>query len=282
MAERRTGGEDGARDRPEGAAVRKEALRSLCEHHLAQMEGARLHQCLGAKTRVRMSVAGALRSMTPRAGTGGGDGIGHYGVAAPLALSPALAQVRNPLEVITGVWSSPLLHLALAALGAMVVVFWAALAYWAYKDAARRKYAPLFASALCLLLPFAGVVLYVLLRPPEYALDYEERQLELAVLERELAGGSTQCQTCSASVATTHLYCPHCGSALKRACAECGSALEDGYAYCPACGASGVSQASAAAVSGGRRSAAADGQPQVREQARAAPSSAENGRGRRQ
>lgn len=246
-------------------------------------------------TQQRVSAGGGARSGTRRGGAGEGGGNRHYGVAGAAALFPALAQARNPLEVITGVVSSPLVHLVLAVLGAVVVAFWVALAYWAYKDAARRQYAPLFSAVLCLLVPFAGVLLYVILRPPEYALDYEERQLELAVLERELAGGSEQCRTCAETVEAAHLYCPHCGSALKDACGECGCALEDGYAYCPACGRASHRSRTAAprrrdpggpaaeAQQGGRAATGAAGGQTVETGGREhpAPSPARNGTSRR-
>jgi hypothetical protein len=52
-----------------------------------------------------------------------------------------------------------------------LVIFWAASAYWVYKDARRRVEDPwllAMAVALGIFPPFLGPLLYMFFRPPEY------------------------------------------------------------------------------------------------------------------
>src|SRR5919204_232503 len=70
-----------------------------------------------------------------------------------------------------------------------VVMFWAATAYWVYKDARRRIEDPWLVGMATLLgavVPFVGPLIYMLFRPPEYLEDVRERELEIKATERTL------------------------------------------------------------------------------------------------
>ena len=71
------------------------------------------------------------------------------------------------------------------------VVLWLALAYWTFADAGRRGTVRFFWGAVALLVPFLGTLIYLIVRPPEYLLDSRERELKVAVLEREPGSRST-------------------------------------------------------------------------------------------
>src|SRR5438270_633942 len=67
-----------------------------------------------------------------------------------------------------------------------VVIFWAATAYWVYKDARRRIEDPwlvVMATLLGAVVPFIGPLVYMLFRPPEYLQDVRERELEIKAME---------------------------------------------------------------------------------------------------
>jgi hypothetical protein len=119
-----------------------------------------------------------------------------------------------------------------------VVVFWAATAYWVYKDARRRVEDPwmvAMAAVLGIVPPFLGPIIYMFFRPPEYLEDVRERELEIRAMEERLAKRDLHCPVCRAAVDSTFLVCPVCTTRLKQACAKCSSPLEALWQICPYC-----------------------------------------------
>lgn len=120
----------------------------------------------------------------------------------------------------------------------LVVVFWAATAYWVYKDARRRIEDPwliAMATLLGALPPFLGPLIYMLFRPPEYLDDVRERELEILAIEEQLSDRDLRCPVCRGAVDSSFLVCPVCTTRLKQACEECGSPLEPIWQVCPYC-----------------------------------------------
>ena len=118
-----------------------------------------------------------------------------------------------------------------------LVVFWAASAFWVYKDARRRIEDPwllAMAVALGIFPPFVGPLLYMFFRPPEYLDDVRERELEIKAMEDNL-GTSERCPVCRAVVEPTFLACPVCTTKLKEACRRCKAPLEPLWQMCPYC-----------------------------------------------
>ena len=118
------------------------------------------------------------------------------------------------------------------------LVFWAATAYWVYKDARRRIEDPWLvgmATLLGAIPPFLGPLIYMLFRPPEYLEDVRERELEMAAIEDQLAERDLRCPVCRGAVDASFLVCPVCTTRLKQACEECGSPLEPIWQVCPYC-----------------------------------------------
>ena len=119
-----------------------------------------------------------------------------------------------------------------------VAVFWAATAYWVYKDARRRIDDPwmvAMATILGLVPPFIGPIVYMLFRPPEYLEDVRERELEIKAMEDRLARRDLYCPVCRAEVGADFLVCPVCTTKLKQACASCKAPLEALWQVCPYC-----------------------------------------------
>ena len=120
------------------------------------------------------------------------------------------------------------------------LVFWAATAYWVYKDARRRIEDPwlvAMATLLGAIPPFLGPLIYMLFRPPEYLEDVRERELEILAIEEQLAERDLRCPVCKGTIDPSYLVCPVCTTRLKQACAECGSPLEPIWSVCPYCAA---------------------------------------------
>ncbi len=118
-----------------------------------------------------------------------------------------------------------------------LAIFWLSLAYWVYKDARRRvEDSFLVWMAVVLgLIPFAGPLVYMLFRPPEYLEDVRERELEIKAMEERFARRDLHCPVCRAEVGPDYLVCPVCTTKLKQACVTCKAPLEALWQICPYC-----------------------------------------------
>ena len=92
--------------------------------------------------------------------------------------------------------------------GALVVLvlLWLATAYWTFKDARRRIEDPWLiglATAIGLVPPFLGPIIYMFFRPPEYLQDARERELEIKAMEERIAQLDQRCPVCRARVHTS-------------------------------------------------------------------------------
>ena len=61
------------------------------------------------------------------------------------------------------------------------------------------------------------------------------RELELAVLERELRQRVNLCPSCRSVVEKEYLLCPECAWDLKKPCENCQKPLHLGWSTCPYC-----------------------------------------------
>ncbi len=118
-----------------------------------------------------------------------------------------------------------------------ILVFWAASAYWIYKDARRRiEDNVLVATATSLgIVPILGPLIYMLFRPPEYLEDVRERELEIRAMEERLSLRDLHCPVCRAEVDGSFLVCPVCTTRLKQSCTNCSQPLEALWQVCPYC-----------------------------------------------
>ena len=122
--------------------------------------------------------------------------------------------------------------------GFFVVVFWLATAFWVFKDARRRIDDPWMvatATAVGLVPPFIGPLVYCLFRPPEYLEDVRERELEIRAMEQRLSRRDLHCPVCRAEVDQSFLVCPVCTTRLRQACRNCKQPLEALWQVCPYC-----------------------------------------------
>jgi hypothetical protein len=137
-----------------------------------------------------------------------------------------------------GVESSGL-NLAIDLLILFVVVLYLALVYWTYADARRRVYDPMLigcATVAAFLFPFVGVIIYTVLRPPEYLEDVRERELETQAAEARLRQlNQALCPYCDYRVERDFIRCPSCLRKLKERCVSCSRPLEQTWTICPYC-----------------------------------------------
>ena len=97
-----------------------------------------------------------------------------------------LQQDPDPFQVATNFLESPILRISGQLVALLFIVLWVALVYWTYTDASRRGAMSVLWGFVAVLFPYVGTLVYLIVRPPEYLEESRERELELAVLEREL------------------------------------------------------------------------------------------------
>ncbi len=130
------------------------------------------------------------------------------------------------------------LNLAVNMLILFLVVIYLALVYWTYTDAIRRIEDPMLVicATVASLFPFAGTILYVIVRPPEYLDDIRERELEMQAAEARLHELNYMlCPHCDYEVEKDFLRCPSCTRKLRDRCASCAKPLDPTWKLCPYC-----------------------------------------------
>ncbi len=161
------------------------------------------------------------------------------------------------------------LSLAIDLLILFAVVVYLALIYWTYADARRRIADPMLVgcATAASLFPFAGTIVYMILRPPEYLEDVRERELDLQAAEARLHELDwSLCPHCDYRVERDFVRCPSCLRKLKERCASCSRPLDRSWTICPYCEAE-VTSAKPAASRRARREREGAPEPPARSRA---------------
>jgi hypothetical protein len=142
-----------------------------------------------------------------------------------------------PLIAIFGIENDGV-NLAINLLILFLVVVYLALIAYTYLDARRRLEDPVLVgcATVASLFPFLGVIVYSILRPPEFLEDRRERELEIRASElrvRQLEENS--CPNCEHPVERTYLRCPNCRARIKDPCESCGKPVDPRWSLCPYC-----------------------------------------------
>lgn len=117
----------------------------------------------------------------------------------------------------------------------LLILLWLSFIYWTYRDAKLRNTSPFFWAFIVFIFNFLGLILYLILRPPEYIDDIVERDLEIKRIESLLNSKQSICPACSGEVKEEYLICPYCRKKLKNSCVECGKSLNLDWKVCPYC-----------------------------------------------
>ncbi len=130
-----------------------------------------------------------------------------------------------------------MLQLALNLTLFTAAVFWLGVACWVYRDARRRSRDGRLIGAATLLglVPVAGPIGYLLIRPAETRAEAKASRLEHEALESWLRREPPHCPTCLAGVEPAYLVCPVCTTRLKEPCAGCAAPLAPTWLVCPFC-----------------------------------------------
>jgi Double zinc ribbon len=143
----------------------------------------------------------------------------------------------NPFQPILDFFDSGAFKATVRLFLFLLAALYLALIFWTFKDAKRRIADPILvavAVATAIVFPFVGVIIYMILRPPEYLDDVRERELEIRAMERRL-GHDQRCPYCRSEIEPSYLVCPVCTTRLKDPCRRCKSPLEPVWKICPYC-----------------------------------------------
>jgi RNA polymerase subunit RPABC4/transcription elongation factor Spt4 len=122
--------------------------------------------------------------------------------------------------------------------GALLAALWLSLIIWSFRDMRSRvrdPFAQLLAALIVAVLPGMGILIYLILRPPETLADAYERALEEEALLQEIEERPA-CPGCSRTIDPNWILCPHCHTRLRKACPDCNALLELQWNLCPFCG----------------------------------------------
>ncbi len=122
--------------------------------------------------------------------------------------------------------------------GAIFAALWLSLIVWALRDMRARTRDPIaqiMAVVVVAVLPVAGILIYLILRPSETLAESYERALAEEALLQEIEERPS-CPGCSRTTDPHWILCPHCHTRLKKACPDCNSLMELQWNLCPFCG----------------------------------------------
>lgn len=130
------------------------------------------------------------------------------------------------------------LTIAAAVVGAILAALWLSLVIWTFRDMrlrSRDPFAQILAAVVVALLPIVGLIIYLILRPPETLAEAYERALEEEALLQEIEERPA-CPGCSRTIEAGWILCPYCHTRLRKRCLDCDALLELPWNLCPFCG----------------------------------------------
>lgn len=130
-----------------------------------------------------------------------------------------------------------IIQIVMALLGAYVAALWFCLVVWTFRDIQKRTrdvIVQVLATALVVLFNVPGLLLYLILRPPETLDELYARSLEAEALLKEVEGGYL-CPRCQTRTDPDFRICPSCRAPLRRPCDACGRLVQVNWSVCPYC-----------------------------------------------
>lgn len=122
-------------------------------------------------------------------------------------------------KYISELMSPQLMGVVYAFVGFIIALYVLSVVY-VFIDARRRGASAYVAWGIIALIPFVGLIAYLVLRPHSYASDREEQELDMALRERQLAQYGT-CPQCGAPIEKDFVVCPVCDTQVRNVCPSC-------------------------------------------------------------
>ena len=131
-----------------------------------------------------------------------------------------------------------ILRVGLTIVSAYLVALWIASIWWTFRDIRTRTtdlFLQIAATLLVGVFSFAGLLIYIILRPPKTLTELYEESLEE---EAFLQGIHVQsaCPVCKQRAEPDFIFCPWCQTRLKRLCTRCEHPMMLRWKACPYCG----------------------------------------------
>jgi RNA polymerase subunit RPABC4/transcription elongation factor Spt4 len=121
---------------------------------------------------------------------------------------------------------------------AFLAALWLSLIFWTFRDIRSRSRDPfmrILAVVVVALLSLPGILIYLILRPPQTLEEEYQHSLEEEALLQTIED-ATVCPGCNRRVQHDWVACPNCHIKLKKVCPHCGKYLELPWNLCPYCG----------------------------------------------
>jgi RNA polymerase subunit RPABC4/transcription elongation factor Spt4 len=121
---------------------------------------------------------------------------------------------------------------------AFVIAFWVSLVIWTYRDIRSRshnRFIQILAVLLSAILFLPGVLVYLILRPPQTIEAEYQKALEEEALYQTIEDKAV-CPGCGRQVEKDWMVCASCHTRLKKPCQHCKQLLELFWNLCPYCG----------------------------------------------
>ena len=134
-------------------------------------------------------------------------------------------------KYISELMSPQLMGVVYAFVGFIIALYVLSVVY-VFIDARRRGASAYVAWGIIALIPFVGLIAYLVLRPHSYASDREEQELDMALRERQLAQYGT-CPQCGAPIEKDFVVCPVCDTQVRNVCPSCHRPLDAHWKVCP-------------------------------------------------
>lgn len=135
-------------------------------------------------------------------------------------------------EIIRQLWT-PQMQIVATILLLMLICIYALSIVWVGRDARLRDADPK-KWTLIAIIPGAGLIAYLLLRPSMLAMDRDEQELEVALKQRQLMKYG-ECAKCGYPVKENYIVCPSCQTHLRNLCPVCKKPVEPTWSACPYC-----------------------------------------------
>ncbi len=132
---------------------------------------------------------------------------------------------------------SGVLMAVVAIVAATATALWISMIIWTFRDMRSRTrdvFAQIIAALVVALLNIPGLLVYLILRPPETLAEQYERALEEEALLQEIEDKKV-CPGCGNPTRETWRICPFCHTRLKKPCPNCGELLDLPWTLCPYC-----------------------------------------------
>src|SRR5436190_816011 len=104
----------------------------------------------------------------------------------------------------------------------------------AMRSRSRDIFAQILAALVVALLILPGLIIYMILRPPQTLAETYEQSLEEEALLQEIEDKRV-CPGCGRHAQEDWVACPNCYTKLKKTCTHCGRQMDLPWNLCPYC-----------------------------------------------